>query len=225
VAKLPVQHPDSHARHVRIAAAVKSISASGTVLSVGDQWAQLANYLPLHDVTALDITASAVSTEVLQADFLNSAIPSGKYDFVVAIDVVEHILPDSRSLFLRECRRVASRAALIAFPAGPHAIDAERIIRASSLKNWREALEEHHAYGLPDLAEISAELDAAGANYRIAPLTFLWEWFASFLFDEEVHDSRLQRILFERYCSLMMECVTTEMGAGPAYRHLVVIEV
>jgi hypothetical protein len=219
--QIPDCHPDAYVRHFRTAREVESVSPSGTVLSVGDQWNQLASYLPSHDVTALDIAAPEQLSGVIQADFRSSGAPSDGYDFVVACDVLEHIPPDDRGLFLKECRRVASRAAFVAFPSGTHAIDAERIIRASSRNNWREALEEHHLFSLPDLAVISAELDAVGASYRVAPLTSVWEWFASFLFDEDGQESRR---LLERYCSLMMDCVTAEVGPGPVYRYLVVID-
>lgn len=225
MAPLPPYHPDSYLRHWRVANALRSIASSGSVLSVGDHRFQLGGYLPGFSVTTLDVKPCRVvpaGQTFIEADFVRSGLRNGSFDFVVASDVIEHVPASDRVPFLREARRVASRYAFVCFPAGNTARAIESIIRnSSSRQNWRDALNEHALFGLPTMADIEIALREVGGRYRITPMTTVWEWLASFVFDET--DGEDSGLLAE-YCNLLNAGATLDPGAGLVYRYLVTIE-
>jgi hypothetical protein len=218
-------HPDFYLRHWRIANALRSMASSGSVLSVGDPGFQLGDYLPGFSITTLNVKPCRhlpVGQTFIEADFVRSGLHNGSFDFVVASDVLEHVPVPDRVPFLHEARRVASRCAFICFPAGDTARAIENIIRSSSSRqNWRDALDEHALFGLPTLAEIEAALHEVGGRYRITPLTTVWEWLASFVFDQTDDEDP---DLLTKYCNLLNASATLDPGAGPVYRYLVTIE-
>lgn len=201
------------------------MASSGSVLSVGDPDFYLGGYLPGFSVTTLDVKPChdlLAGQTFIEADFVRSGMRNGSFNFVVACDVLEHLPASDRVPFLREARRVASRCAFVCFPAGDTARAIENIIRNSSSRlNWRDALEEHALFGLPTMTEIDAALHEVGGRYRITPLTTVWEWLASFVFDQTDDEDP---DLLAAYCNLLNAGATLDPGAGPFYRYLVTIE-
>lgn len=93
----------------------------------------------------------------------------GQFDFVVSIDVFEHIPPEERGAFIETMVKMAARAVVLAFPNcdEPHPRRVDQAINA----NYRHAfgreypwLAEHNEYGLPSVGAVRAQLQAAGFN-------------------------------------------------------------
>ncbi len=82
-------------------------------------------------------------------------LPDNSFDFIIALDVLEHISEEKRKSFLENANRVAKKDAIISFPYNNNLVyDAEKRIN-SFYKTifgtnfiW---LEEHMSNGLPDI--------------------------------------------------------------------------
>ncbi|MHB8571647.1 MAG: class I SAM-dependent methyltransferase [Candidatus Dormibacteria bacterium] len=221
---LPTNHPDGHLRHQRIAAVIRGDFPAGTVLNVGDPLFSLRDFLPAHDVTSTDLGEPVVPVPAevtfVRADFTSTnAFTDGSYELVVSTDVLEHVSPERRADFLLRSARVARRAVYHAFPAGEAAAEAEGLIRASrTRRNYRAALEEHARHGLPVVDSVASTLEQAGMQVRVAALSSVTEWLASFVFDAHDHeDPGLVRAYFD----FLNRGATDTPGAGPVYRWLV----
>ena len=62
-----------------------------------------------------------------------ATLHSGSYELVLAIDILEHLEKPAGHQFLRECRRVASKAALISTPK----LFVEQVVEANPFENHR----------------------------------------------------------------------------------------
>ena len=228
--KILLSIPDGYLRHRRLALAVLSQFDHGSVLSVGDPFAQLSTYLPGFDITATDVADPLPNAShrgpFIKADFTNSAgaFPPASFDLVVSTDVLEHIPGDRRFEFLAQAARVARRTAFIAFPAGPDARHAEAMLRSSKRHTtFRAALNEHASHGLPEVQEVEAMLERVGLAYEIRPLTTLSEWLTSFVFELDGSDGQDPTLLLE-YFEFLNGIASEAPGSGPAYRYLAVVQ-
>lgn len=92
---------------------------------------------------------------------------AGAYDAVIAMDVLEHVRPADRPLFVRECIRVAREVCVLAAPAASQEIEAAeaRVYRMhQSLLGNHAYFEEHLDYGLPARHDIEQWIAAGGAS-------------------------------------------------------------
>jgi hypothetical protein len=105
----------------------------------------------------------------------------GSFSAVVSIDTLEHLPPEKRSPFLRECFRVAQAYLLVAAPLGSegHRAYEERLDRL-----YREAygephlyLSEHVRFGLPDVAELDRLADDLSIveSWRLYAGDYIWQ--------------------------------------------------
>jgi hypothetical protein len=217
--------PDTFLRHRRVAMAVERVVPRGSVLNVGDTSWELQLHLPDHDVTCLDVlrpTRIPRGVDFVREDFSRTSLAPDTFDCVVALDVFEHISPVDRAEFLANAARVARCKAFLAFPAGDDADAVEGLIRASTTRlSFRRALEEHAALGLPALDSVTAMLDELGITHRWTPLTTVWEWLSSFVFDQ--HDGEDDALVAD-YCTFLNDRASADPGPGPYYRYLLELE-
>ncbi|MFZ4759456.1 MAG: methyltransferase domain-containing protein, partial [Burkholderiaceae bacterium] len=185
---------DLHARYRALAGVLQASLPDGdgprTVLDVGAGPSRLVEaFLPPGWATVVrtDVDAFGDPSIVVVPPGAPLPYPDGAFDAVVSMDVLEHVLPEQRDAFLRECLRVARGVAVIAAPLGCAEVrDAEVRYAAvyRDLVGRSEAfLDEHAAFGLPESAAVGATLAAAGArvveldNVRIA------DWIATNVVD------------------------------------------
>ncbi|MCT1539296.1 MULTISPECIES: glycosyltransferase [Lysinibacillus] len=133
-----------------------------TILEVGaNEHKNLQNFLPLDDITYLDIEVPnhlLDDPQYIQADATNMPeITERTYDFVIALDVFEHIPAALRENFIKELHRVSKKGVIIAAPFNSKAVENAEV-RANNYFmqlygsgfRW---LEEHRENGLPDFAK------------------------------------------------------------------------
>lgn len=140
------------------------------VLDVGSGWFGLSWYWP-HDVVQTDLNFEgqpALGGRQGQAVFIRStaqALPfrDATFEYVVCLDVLEHLPVTSRAPAVRELLRVAREGVLIGFPCGERARQMDRVLqvilrrRGRNLPPWLAEHLEQPAY--PDRATVEAGLD------------------------------------------------------------------
>lgn len=89
------------------------------VLEVGaNAHSNLLSYLPDADITLSDLYDQPVKAGVkfVQADATNLPFEDNEFDFVISLDVIEHVPSMLREQFISECTRVAKTAFVLACP-------------------------------------------------------------------------------------------------------------
>lgn len=109
-----------------------------------------------------------------------------RFDVAIAMDVLEHVVPEQRSEFIREAIRVASLT-IIATPIGSDATRRAESIYESAYWELHQKplvfLSEHSAYGLPVSEDVIATGREFGANVFTTDCAPLDEWLTSNLID------------------------------------------
>ncbi len=189
-------YPDWALRYVPIAKRLERGNlTSKTILEIGANANGLARFLkaPGARIVALDVNLDSLrearaTQNVLAVMADASALPfrDKTIDACVCADTYEHLPEDKRSLTGIEILRTlaGSGLAVVAFPSGANAEEAERRIRDAYRRytggtiHW---LEEHNIAGLPDANTVMRELTVAAGNARHvtceknAPIA-LWVW-------------------------------------------------
>jgi hypothetical protein len=159
------------------------------------------------------ITRSDVNIDTATATDLVSLqpgqpLPFGdrSYQAVIAMDVLEHVRPAERALFVRECIRVSRDVCILAVPTAEQAVEeAEARVYAvhRSRLGAHDYFEEHLSYGLPRAGEIERWIAAEGAALLTLPNVPLlaWETFSCLDFigysDERTRDLTMDAHLLE----------------------------
>ena len=144
------------------------------ILEVGaNEHKNLEKFLPNDSITYLDIEVPESlqnDPQYIKADATKMPqVPSESYDFVVALDVFEHIPKEIRENFLKELHRVAKQGVIISAPYNSlEVINAE--IRANEYYkqlygNGFRWLEEHRENDLPDIDKTISFYKNHNINY------------------------------------------------------------
>lgn len=161
---------DAYGRHALIRDIINANRQEGEsfrVLDVGGRGNFTRRFLPEDEVFILDPHVEEEEENRIEGDGCDMPLADGSFDFVVSVDVFEHVLPARREAFLKENLRVARRAAILAAPfRSPAVEEAEsianenhRLIARGEDHIW---LKEHIANGLPDEQEVEAFVSGSG---------------------------------------------------------------
>lgn len=133
-----------------------------TILEVGaNEHKNLQKFLPTDEITYLDIEVPKHlinDSQYIQADATNMPeILDGTFDFVIALDVFEHIPPLLRGNFVKELHRVSKKGVVIAAPFNSKEVEAAEVRANNYFKQLYGSgfrwLEEHRENGLPEIEE------------------------------------------------------------------------
>lgn len=162
--RMPYDLYERHAVVVKLLDLVVGRELHCQVLDVGGR-SELSGWWTRFKVISLNIDGSGdVLGSGLVLPFVDNAFAA-----VVSIDTLEHIAPPMRTLFVRECMRVARWGVIIAVPFGS---EEHRVCEVQLAEFYRSQLgkphpylEEHIRYGLPDVAELESLCNAANAHH------------------------------------------------------------
>lgn len=169
---------DQYQRYATTARVIDTLRMPGETFRILELGAnvnrRMEQVLPADDTTYLDkdLPSDLVDgRRFVRGDATALDFADNSFDFVVALDVFEHIPRERRHTFLAEAFRVARRAVVIAAP-----FDTEGVREAESAANrlhrdmygapyrW---LREHAEYGLPDLPETRALLGKIAPHVHV----------------------------------------------------------
>lgn len=159
-------------RFVRLNAAATAILELGvtSILDAGGYDGALAFFLE-------DVSTDLIDPATTGGSILNIPAETGSYDAVVAVDVLEHIEPQSRSRALAEFARVASDFIILNYPC-TESKDAQRLV----LQLTNNALiREHVEWELPDTDQVLRELASLGFTGIVVPHTSIAIWLGQYI--------------------------------------------
>lgn len=134
-------------------------------------------------------TTGASGNEIGKAD--------RSYPIVVAIDALEHVLPESRSAFLAETSRVAQEYCILNFPSHG-TMEAQRLVL--SLLPDNQFIREHVEYVLPKHEQVVAEMEGHGFACKVIHHGNSMVWVSQFVLQHLVPEAAkaTARFLVER---------------------------
>lgn len=132
-----------------------------TILEVGSgSHGNLAKYLPNDQITFLDTTLTEEAQQdprFVLGDATDLHYPDANFDFVIGLDVLEHVIPEKRYTFLKEICRVAKYGVCLSFPQKEQGnTGADETLRAVYLAAQMEPpvwIDEHIECTLPNAEE------------------------------------------------------------------------
>ena len=142
------------------------------------------------------------------------AMADKQVDITLALDVLEHVLPEEREFFIQELSRVARQALILSFPVKTSEA-AETFVGQMTGSAW---LKEHQALGLPDKSQAEAMFARLNLKFTCYPNGALPSWTAMMLLMHGVEPDLRARIsnFFNRHYYQLE-------NREPAYRYLYVL--
>lgn len=166
------KHDLSWDRFVRLNAAAHAALETGakTILDAGGYDGALAFFLEGISIDLIDPATTGGSVLHIPAE-------AGSYDAVVAVDVLEHIEPQSRSRALAEFARVARDYIVLNYPCS-ESKDAQKLVL--ELTN-NSLIREHVEWDLPDTDRVLRELATLGFTGKLIPHTSIAVWLGQYV--------------------------------------------
>ncbi len=155
-------HPEVAIRYWPIARSVKCQVSSVkeiSILEVGSGWLGIAPYLG-KEVVGLDEDFEGRKFGLLKqikGSVLKLPFKRDSFDFVVCVDVLEHLQKTKREKAIREVLRVAKREVFIAVPCGKKSFIQDKKLDKRYQQVFKQPFsffKEHLEYGLPKKEEI-----------------------------------------------------------------------
>ncbi|OMD55605.1 hypothetical protein BSK51_00130 [Paenibacillus odorifer] len=162
---------DQYQRYKHASELINTVREEGqlfSILEVGaNEHKNLEKFLSEDRITYLDIVVPDQLKEdpsYIEGDATNMPIEDNKFDFIIALDVFEHISDPLREAFISELMRVSRHGFILAAPFNTPGVE-EAEIRANkyfeSLYGMNyQWLEEHRQNGLPDRNNLTHFLDS-----------------------------------------------------------------
>ena len=116
----------------------------------------------------------------IQGDGVRMPFKDKRFDMVSALDVIEHVPPDSREIFLREICRVSLDLVLVSTPFPDENVKKAENMLFEQVKHLygltHQQLEEHRRYGLPEVGMVAGVLEKEGFLQVGFPYGSLESW-------------------------------------------------
>lgn len=152
-------HPQVSLRYLLIVNELNKIKGPVDLLEVGSGSLGIAPYLK-KEIVGVDDDFSGPTIKYLRpikTDALVLPFKNNSFDYIVSVDVLEHIAPQNRPKFLAELLRVARKKIFLAVPCGVLAMEQDRQLSEQYKQKFKQVFpffKDHLDYGLPEENEV-----------------------------------------------------------------------
>jgi len=159
-------------RYVRLKRAAEAVAATPSIkiLDAGGYDGAIALFLP-------DVQVDVIDPATTGGSILNIPADDNSYDAVVAVDLLEHIEPTSRSKALSELARVARNRVILNYPCRDSKEAQELALKLTN----NSLIREHVEWELPDSNWVLDELAKYGFRGIITPHTSIAVWLGQYV--------------------------------------------
>jgi SAM-dependent methyltransferase len=221
---------DQHQRYRIVADAIERLREGSDplrILDVGGGDGVILNFLPEDQITILDQSAAEEVPGFIRGDATVLPFEDESFDYVVSVDVFEHIEPASRERYLSELRRTAQKGVLLAAPFDSDVVRAAERVANEFHRSIHLAenvwLKEHAENGLPQLDDTRKFFEGHGDDIYVFPNGYITHWLAMTCLT--VYSSKLEgelSSLFDHANVFYNEFICGLDNAEPCYRYLLV---
>lgn len=167
---------DQYSRYLACARLLRDsgLKRGSTVLDVGSgPECLLGGFIEEAEVTYVDpLLAGKEGVNKVSGNVFAERLNGMKFDFVCAVDVLEHVPPQFRDAFLSRLMDLAGTAVLLGFPPGEggHALETDNQVNEEYRRvhgatyGW---LDEHYEYGLPSARKVEEDFRARGYSCSV----------------------------------------------------------
>lgn len=195
------------------------------ILEVGSEITGITNYFQV-PVTGVDVNFDLSKQNKFLIPVKGSALKlpfeDKSFDFVLSVDMLEHIKPEDRAKAVLEILRVSKRKLYLSFPTGKASEKVDQNLHKYFLKKRGEDyqyLKEHTDLGLPDEGEVREILSQNG-KLKVKGNTNLSLW--EFLLKMGLSGEQFKSSLYRRL--LLLTPVLKYFNFGRTYRQLFILE-
>ena len=227
-------HPEVALRYLPI---VEEIKKSGiknpSVLEVGSGSLGIAPYLDLQ-VTGIDINFSGPQFPLLRqvkGETTSLPFPDNSFDFVILVDVLEHLSSNNRPKAISETLRCAQKKVFIATPSGEKAFNQDKNLSNYYIKVFGKVFSyfsDHFKYGLPEKNWVSdkIKIEARNLGKKVEITTFGNENLAlrEFLMWGWITKNPIVDIIFQKVFLLFIP-IFKHMNQKPTYRQIFFVKI
>lgn len=196
------------------------------ILEVGSEITGITPYLKM-PVTGLDVdfdySRQNQYLTPVKGSALNLPWEENSFEYVLSVDMLEHIPPQDRQKAVLEILRVFGKKAYISFPCGQEALKSDRELSSYYFQKHHKRypyLEEHLKMGLPDFDEVRRVIRERGYRIRVLGNTNITLW--TFLLKLGLSGEKFKSSLYRRI--LLLLPILKHFNFEPTYRKVVIIE-
>lgn len=166
-------HPEVAIRYWPIVQRIKKEELKGKnkILEVGSGWLGITPYLG-QSIIGLDEDFGDRKFDLLnqaKGDTLRMPFKNNSFDFVISVDMLEHLSGKVRIKAVEEIFRVARKKVFLAVPCGGQSLNQDKQLDQEYKKVFKRPfsfLLEHLKYGLPEEKEVLQLIEAAAKKYK-----------------------------------------------------------
>lgn len=192
--KWELERPDNLVMKVRYSKLIdmnrELLDPQFSVLEIGSCSSGIAPFLN-RPVTGLNMKTEGAPIELLtlfNGDMVSLDFPDNYFDYVVSLDILEHIAPEFRQKAISEMSRVARRKVIVSCPCGKIAVSFESRLsnnlhqKQRSIPGW---LTDHIQQGLPEVSEILNIVHNLGLKSEVHGNESLIQHYGAFVLSQE----------------------------------------
>lgn len=219
---------DQYQRYKLVHEAIESLRDKPRlkILDVGGYPGPILDFLPSDDILVID-QIEDVREHYQKANALELPFEDGSFDFVVSVDVYEHIVANQRDLFLQELSRVAHRAIFLMAPFhSDNVVSSEKLLDQhykDFIKIQNQALTEHLENGLPDKDQTINYFREKGFAVASFPNGYLERWLPMMKLQGSLTATQEGKALLRQICSFYNKHMYKYDNCEPCYRYLLVV--